>query len=242
MTPSLDSDAPRALLFDWDNTLIDSWAILHHAIKVTFEAMGREPWSLEETRARVRASARDAFPALFGDRAEEALSVFYRTYEADHLKKLRERPGAGDMLRRLSEGGYYLGVVSNKRGDLLRREAAALDWTALFGRLVGANDAARDKPAADPVRLALEGSGIAPGPQVWFVGDTDIDMVCAHNAGCTPVLLREAAPGEGEFGAHPPQCHVSSCATLGDLLAGRGGGGGEGARGAGHEAARARHP
>ena len=158
------------------------------------------------------------------------MSVFYRTYESDHLKKLRERPGAGDMLRRLSEAGYYLGVVSNKRGDLLRREAAALDWTALFGRLVGANDAARDKPAPDPVRLALEGSGIAPGSRVWFVGDTDIDMVCARNAGCAPVLLREAPPGEGEFGAHLPRRHLSSCAALGELLAGRGVGGSWAAR------------
>jgi phosphoglycolate phosphatase len=34
-----------------------------------------------------------------------------------------------------------LGVVSNKRGYLLRREAAHLGWMSLFHRLVGANDA-----------------------------------------------------------------------------------------------------
>ena len=89
----------------------------------------------------MRASARDSFPVLFGERAEEAMRIFYDTFEADHLAKLRALPGAGDMLARLAEAGMLLGVVSNKSGYLLRREAAHLGWTSLFQRLVGANDA-----------------------------------------------------------------------------------------------------
>lgn len=209
---------PRALLFDWDNTLIDSWNAIHHALSVTQQAMGHEPWSLEETRTRVRASARDSFPVLFGSRADEAMTIFYRTFEADHLEQLRERSGAGEMLARLRAGGYLLGVVSNKQGYLLRREAEHLGWTPLFHSLVGANDAARDKPAVDPVNLALEGSGLRPGPAVWFVGDTDIDMLCAVNARCVPVLLRGDPPEDGEFGAARPRHHVASCPALAELI------------------------
>jgi phosphoglycolate phosphatase len=46
-----------------------------------------------------------------------------------------------------------------------------------------------DKPDAAPVRLALGPSGIAAGEAVWFVGDTGVDMECAGNSGCVPVLL-----------------------------------------------------
>ena len=53
-----------------------------------------------------------------------------------------------------------------------------------------------DKPAVAPVEMALAGSGVARGPDVWFVGDTDIDMTCAVNAGCYTVLLRDRAAGE----------------------------------------------
>jgi len=211
---------PAALLFDWDNTLADTWPAIHHALATTFRAMGQEPWTFEETRARVRASARDSFPALFGDRAEEAMAVFYGCFEADHLSQLRERPGATAMLERLEGAGFYLAVVSNKRGDLLRQEADALDWTRLFARLVGANDAARDKPAAEPVRMALDGSGLAPGRHVWFVGDTDIDLVCAATSGCVPVLLRAEPPRPDEFGNHPPERHFDSCAALARVLTG----------------------
>jgi phosphoglycolate phosphatase len=206
---------PKAFLFDWDNTLVDTWAAIHHALAVTFRAMGQRPWTMEETRQRVRASARDTFPILFGDRAEEAMEVFYRTFEGDHLTNLREHEGAGDMLRALAaDGRYYLAVVSNKKGALLRREAAHLGWDGYFARLVGANDATRDKPAVEAVELALSGSGLTPGPSVWFVGDTDIDMRCAVNAGCFPVLVRPHGPEGGEFGDAEPGIYVSSCARL----------------------------
>ena len=80
--------------------------------------------------------------------------------------------------------------------------------------MVGALDADRDKPAADPVDLALATSGIARGPSVWFAGDADIDMECAYNAGCTPVLVRDPAPRPGEFNAHPPARHFRDCDAL----------------------------
>ncbi|MGF1610533.1 MAG: HAD family hydrolase [Kiloniellales bacterium] len=211
--------APRALLFDWDNTLVDTWPSIQHALAITFEAMGQRPWTLEETKARVRASARDSFPLLFGERAKEATAIFYRAFEAEHLGKLREREGAGAMLASLAGEGRYLAVVSNKRGELLRREARHLGWSDYFGSLVGANDAPRDKPAVEPVELALSSSGIARGAEVWFVGDTDIDMRCAVNAGCVPVLLRPEAPAAGEFGDAEPRFHIVSCSGLVDLLA-----------------------
>ena len=205
---------PRAILFDWDNTLVDTWAVIHRALNVTLKAMGQATWTLEETRARVRASARDSFPKLFGSRAEEAMSVFYGCYERKHLSHLRPLPGVESMLSHLAEGSRYLGVVSNKKGSVLRREAAHLGWDRWFGRLVGAEDAAADKPARAAVDLALQSSGLIAGPEVWFVGDTDIDMACAHAAGCTAVLLRESAPAPGEFDAHPPSRYAATCADL----------------------------
>jgi phosphoglycolate phosphatase len=212
-------DRPHALLFDWDNTLVDTWGLIHHAWTVTLEAMGERPWTYEETRRKVRNSARDTFPRLFGARAEEAMEIFYKTFRADHLDTLSERAGAEEMLSRLAEAGFLLAVVSNKLGDLLREESDHLGWTPLFHRLVGATDATRDKPAVEAVELALEGTGLAPGPEVWFVGDTDIDMLCAVNAGCVPILLRPEQPEPEEFGAVPPIHHLTSCRALVEWIA-----------------------
>jgi len=210
---------PRALLFDWDNTLVDTWSTIYHALTVTFEAMGERPWTLQETRQRVRKSAREAFPELFGTRAEEATRLFYETFERDHLEHLRERAGAGAMLEDLAgRGSLGLGVVSNKTGTYLRAEADRLGWAVHFHRLVGATDAPRDKPARDPVDLALDGSGLAAGADVWFVGDTDVDLQCALAAGCTPVLIREEPPRPGEFDGHRPAAYVADFSGFLDLV------------------------
>ncbi|MFO1062114.1 MAG: HAD family hydrolase [Dongiaceae bacterium] len=209
---------PSAILFDWDNTLVDNWAVIHEALNAALGHMGHPLWTLAETRARVRASARDSFPAMFGERWREAERVFYDAFMAQHLQRLQPMAGALPMLQRLAGDGIHLAVVSNKKGAVLRREAEHLGWTGHFGRLVGAGDAERDKPAREPVVLALAGAGLAPGPGIWFVGDTDIDIECGANSGCSTVLLRAEPPGAHEFVRHRPDRHVADCAGLVALI------------------------
>jgi phosphoglycolate phosphatase len=209
---------PRAVVFDWDNTLVDSWLCIQESYNRTFRHFRLPEWSLDDTRANVARSLRDSFPVLFGDRWEEAREVFYRSFEDIHLSHLRPLPGAAEMLAGLAGAGIYLAVVSNKVGAYLRTEAEVLGWSGYFGRLVGATDAEADKPHPAPVHLALAPSGLAPGADVWFVGDSGIDLQCAVNSGCTPVLLRPEPPGVGEFSGHAPLCHLSGCGSLADLV------------------------
>ena len=204
---------PQAILFDWDNTLVDSWVTIHEALNFLMAAMGRPLWTIDETRERVRLSLRNAFPRIFGERWEEARDIYLDRFRAIHLERLTALPERDELLAKLSGEGIFLGVVSNKTGSILRREADHIGWSALFGSIVGAGDAPLDKPDAAPVRLALEPSGIEPGETVWLVGDTGIDMECAHNAGCVPVLLGSGV-SEEEIGACPPRLVFSDCPTL----------------------------
>jgi phosphoglycolate phosphatase len=204
---------PRAILFDWDNTLVDSWATIHEALNVVMAAMEKPLWSLQETKQRVRLSLRESFPLHFGDRWEEARQIYLDVFCATHLERLSPLPGRGKLLQGLAEGDIFLGVVSNKTGALLRREADRIGWAELFGSVVGAGDAVLDKPDAAPVMLALQPSGIAAGEAVWLVGDTGVDMACARNSGCVPVLLGEGATEE-EFFRCEPQLVFSDCDEL----------------------------
>lgn len=209
---------PKAIVFDWDNTLIDSWGSIHDAQNHTLVHFGLEPWSLEQTRRRVRGSMRDSYPDLFGDRWLEAGEVFYARFAARHLETLTPLPSSAEMLEELSSAGLYLAVVSNKKGDYLRKEASHLGWNRFFHRIVGAFDAEQDKPSVEPVDLALAGSGITRGLDVWFAGDADIDMECAGKAGCLAILLRHEEPERDEFLSHPPMIHVPSCMALCKLV------------------------
>src|SRR5262245_35738906 len=113
---------PRAVLFDWDNTLVDSWAVITDALNTTLVAMGQEPWTLAQTRQRVKASLRDTFPKMFGERWQEAEKIFYDRFQSHHLELLIALPGTEALLTKLAERDVYQGVVSNKRGSYLRKE------------------------------------------------------------------------------------------------------------------------
>ncbi|MCW9033917.1 MAG: HAD family hydrolase [Rhodospirillales bacterium] len=211
MSVSLGISKPDAVIFDWDNTLVNNWSAIHDSLMAAFDAMGHERWSFKQTLENAKKSLRDTFPDMFGDRWEEAAEVFYSHFRANHLNGLEAMPGALDLLNELKEQGVYLGIVSNKNGEFLRKESDHLGWTKLFGAVVGATDAPKDKPAVEPVHMSLEGSGVTAGQNVWFVGDADVDLECAKASGCIPILVRAKAPEEGEFNANPPTMHFRDC-------------------------------
>lgn len=215
-----DAPPPRAVIFDWDNTLVDTWPTITRCYNAVFTAFGMVQWTEAETRARAHGSLRDAFPVLFGARWEEARDVFYGTFNACHLETLRPIDGAAELLRDLVARNIYLAIVSNKMGPALRTEVGHLGWSGLFGKVVGATDAARDKPAPDPVTIALSGADLRPSDAVWFVGDTVVDLQCAHATGCVPVLFRAEEPAPSEFLAYPPRIHAPNYRTLGALMYG----------------------
>jgi phosphoglycolate phosphatase len=215
---NLPSELPKGVLFDWDNTLVDTWPVIHDAMNATLAAMGHPLWTLADTRQRVRRALREAFPDMFGDRWEEARDVFYDRFREIHLERLEVCSGAESLLKLFQERGVYLGVVSNKSGDHLRREAEYLGWEGYFSRLVGATDAEKDKPALDPVLMALKPGELAPGRNIWFVGDTKIDMECAHIANCIPVLVAESRADPADFGDFMPHYQFSSLEKVADLV------------------------
>lgn len=209
---------PKAVIFDWDNTLVDSWGTIQTALNMTFDDFGKERWTVEETKQRVARSLRDSFPALFGeDRWEDAKDSFYAHFQAIHLETLTPLDGAHDLLCALRDNGTYVGVVSNKNGDFLRKEADHLGWTGFFGKIVGATDAARDKPAPDPVHLAMGDSSAVQYENLWFVGDSVVDIQCARNVGATAILIGDEITGHNDAqnsATLRPDWHFSDCEAL----------------------------
>lgn len=210
--------APHAVLFDWDNTLVDTWPIIHRALNLTLVHMGHEEWSFEKVKNNTKKSMRDAFPELFGDRWEEAAKHYQQSYRSLNLQHLNELPGAEAMLQALKARGVFMGAVSNKKGDTLRTELAHIGWDKYFDVAIGAGDAARDKPAGDPALLALKDYTGLRGLHVWFVGDTSVDLGCAAEIGATAILYGEDEPVAALHEGFAFHAHVHDHAALTPLL------------------------
>jgi phosphoglycolate phosphatase len=195
---------PRAVIFDWDDTIVSNWDTAVIALNSALEHMGMEPWTNEEAMLRCGTSARDLFTRLFDDKWQEANEVYYKTFSELTKNNVRIHTHAEDILKNLHANGIYLAVVSNKRGEHLRKEVADVGFAPYFSKIVGAGDAEADKPDPAPVLMALSGSGIEPGHDVWFIGDSHIDMMCATRTGCFPILIETKIPPAGLLADHPP--------------------------------------
>lgn len=201
---------PEAILFDWDNTLVDTWPVIYASIKRTFETMDKTPWSFEETKENIHLSLRDSFPDLFGDRWEEAGRLYLQYFEEIHLQEIRPLDGAKEVLDLLADSDIYVAVVSNKTGYNLRAEIKHLGWNHYFKKEIGAKDAEEDKPSKKPIEMALEGSSINMGNNIWFVGDSITDMQCAYNSNSTPVFYGDQDLSLPKFKDYQPKYHFNN--------------------------------
>jgi phosphoglycolate phosphatase len=202
---------PHAVLFDWDNTLVDNWGAIRAALNSALRAFGLPEWTTDEVHARVRRSLRETFPEIFGAEWERARTIFYKSFEDGHLDVLSVLPCAAELLRAVD---VEMAVVSNKQGRLLRREADHLGWTGHFHRLVGAGDAIRDKPDPAPFALAKEGLELHEKDVVWYVGDTGLDMQAAHAACCVPILVGNGMGDDLLLERYPPALRVPDLGAL----------------------------
>lgn len=213
---SLEIPPPKALVFDWDDTVTDNWWRVYQSMNKTLRSLGEAEWTREEALARLGPSARDLFPAVFGaERAEQAADLYYGFIDELRGESPGLFPGAAEALRALSETPLYLAVLSNKRGEALRREVALLGLEDCFSCIVGAGDAREDKPGRAALEMALGGAQhLAPAPDIWFVGDSYIDMQCAHFNGCTAVLVETKPPPPEMLAETPPHLRFQGCGDL----------------------------
>ena len=190
MTMSKSLQKPDAILFDWDGTLVDSLPALNEYYNHVLHAFSKPPITIEQAKSNIRRSARDVFPEVFGEQAEEALKIFYDHVAAKHLEHLMPFSESHDFLTELSALGIQLGIVSNKRHSFLLKEITHLGWDKYLLSNIGAGEAAKDKPEPDSLLMAAGKMKLLPDKHhIWYVGDTETDMMAAQAAGFELIFI-----------------------------------------------------
>lgn len=205
---------PKTIIFDWDNTLVDSWPVIHRALNETLTKWNKTPWTMEQTKKRVRKSMRDAFPEIFGDEWKEAGDYYRSIYRSLHMIDLHQMAGAVEVLKKIDRLGIKQGIISNKTSEILRKEIAALKWEGYFFKVIGSGDLGVDKPSPEPVYKLLENTGVTPA-EAWFVGDSVIDVDCARASGCTMIFYgNEFDYDDGRVTLQTGEVHVPDHQSL----------------------------
>lgn len=173
---------PRAVIFDFDGTLADSYEAIAASVNHVRAAHDLPPLPVAEVRRYVGHG-----PAHLLEHTvpNVDLAVDLPLYKAHHPSVLREGtrllPGVAETLRALHVD-FALGVCSNKLRPFTETLLGMLGVAEFFQTVVGPEDAPKLKPAPDMLWAALRKLQVTSS-QALYVGDMTIDIATARAAG-----------------------------------------------------------
>lgn len=183
----------RALIFDFDGTLVDSNAIKREAFRRCFEEF---PDRLEEILAYCYAHNHVPRWEKFRHAYEQILKIPYtREAEIRLLRRFEQEtteaiiaapplPGAEPFLRQTAVT-HPLGILSSTPQEILRQILERRGWAPLFRWIQGA-------PVNKTEWLTrLQAEEGLTGGHLLFFGDTPEDAQSARESGCSFVLISD---------------------------------------------------
>ena len=166
----------KTVLFDLDGTLLNTIDDLADSANRVCAAHG---WPQYET-AQYRYFVGNGIPKL----------EFDKVYGAHMHDKTAPYPGMPALLARLKAAGVRMAVFSNKADEFARAVVARYFAADLFEVVRGALPDVPTKPAPEGTRALMAHLGVEADGSVLYVGDSNVDVETAHNAGlpCCGVL------------------------------------------------------
>lgn len=177
--------APRAVLFDLDGTLVDSAPDLARAANVMREARGLAALPLARYRPHGGSGARGMLTVAFGVGPGQAgyenlKEEFLDCYEGLMLGTTRLFAGVAAQLDGLAAAALPWGIVTNKAERFALPLAAALGLRC--AAIVGGDTTAHTKPHPAPLLEAARRLGVDPAVCL-YVGDDERDVTAGRAAG-----------------------------------------------------------
>ena len=185
----------KTVVFDLDGTLLNTIDDLADAGNRVCAARGWPQHTVEEYKYFVgngipKLVERFSPPqARTPDQLADTLAAFQADYGAHLRDKTAPYPGIPALLARLKAAGVQLAVFSNKADPLARQVVADYFDAALFDAVRGALPGVPTKPAPQGTLALMQAIGADPAATI-YVGDSNVDVDTAHNAGlpCCGVL------------------------------------------------------
>ena len=183
-----------AVLLDMDGTLLDTLADLHHAANHALASCGYPARTLEEVCRFVGNGARQLIRLATPEGGDqEAVMAAFIPYYAENCNCLtKPYPGIVEALAVLKEK-YALAIVSNKP-DVAAKELAQIYFPGIYA--LGESPACPRKPAPDMVFQAMKDLGAT---RCVYVGDSDVDIRTAENAGVPCLSVTWGFRGQEEL-------------------------------------------
>jgi phosphoglycolate phosphatase len=205
----------RAVLFDLDGTLVDSYAALADAVNYARRQHGLDDLATDAIREFVghglekllqRAFDCDVVPA-------SVTEAFEARYDEICCTESQVLADVESTLRALDHIGVVMAVCTNKPTAFSRKILEFLNLAPFFCAIVGPDTAGARKPEAQHVLRTLEATHCSAA-EALFVGDMPIDVEAAHNSGICAAVVATGSSTSSALRAARPDHYLDRLADL----------------------------
>lgn len=163
---------PSLIIWDWDNTLVDSRPVVRAALQDVAETAHLPSITMQDVIDVMGTHMGRFWQDNFGNKKTEAVAYYLSRYVA-HNGKLELFPETKEVLSWVREQGISQIVVSNKRQDILDEECDRLGLRLYFDQVIGTDERHIAKPTK---AFADEIFGDEWPKKAIMIGDGESDM------------------------------------------------------------------
>lgn len=185
----------RAVLFDIDGTLLDTFDFIYGAFEYAFKEHNLSPLSREHISELMGGPLEEVYQTMAPGFDSTLLAQSHRRFQSDNVRLAHLFPSTMEVLTELSRRGMKLSAITTRS---LRTSVRTLEWTGIakyFDIIISAEDVSFHKPHPEPLLKALDALGLKPDAAV-MVGDTRADIMAGKNAGTKTVAALYGFGGE----------------------------------------------
>lgn len=210
---------PRLIVYDWDGTLADTAYIVADVVNRLRDDCGEKPLKPSEIMNYTGDPDSNWVIELFGKYSDEFAQTYDEYYEeANKRFNVKIFDYVEELVKTVNKFGAYQAILTNKDTHLAIGECKKNSIFDYFFTILGGDNIPRKKPFPDGVEkiindLKSEHQIDIQKEDMWFVGDTLIDVATAKNVGCTSIYV-----GESRFIRKPYDEYITKSFDIKGLL------------------------
>ena len=211
------------VIFDLDGTLLDTIADLAAAANAALKQNGFPVRTQEECQRFVGNGVNKLLERALPDGHKTAREVekirpaFFAYYDAHLTDVTRPYPGIPEVVSRLAGRGVKLAVASNKYQSATEKLVKHFFPQIPFAAVLGQRERIAVKPNPAIVEEILWLSGVSQ-EETLYVGDSDVDMQTAQNAGVRVCAVTWGFRSREELAAFKPDFITDNPAEIADMV------------------------
>jgi pyrophosphatase PpaX len=203
----------KALLFDWDGTLVDSAHLGLAAFEKTFSELG-VVFAHEIYEAKYSPNWYSTYEALGlpRDLWQTADDLWIQHYGEQSASLI---DGVGETLLALRTKGHQLGIVTSGSRSRVDREVQQSLLKDAFSVVICNEDIVNKKPDPEGLLLALRAINVDPS-QCAYVGDAPEDIEMGRRGNVMTVGVRSTYPSSARVPTANPDLYLERITELVD--------------------------